>query len=297
MNSIECEKLADAICICGTGRSGTSVFYNVLGTHPHLAWVSNLVERFPKYPVLSLFSRFYPIRARFRFRSAAVRFIPRPAESLNTLRFCSNGLFQVPRELDQSDIPEPTISAVRDYYSSIVAWQNKSRLTLKHTGFPRFQFWKSILPNPRFIHIIRDGRAVVHSLMRVSWWDGTMKTWWWGPMPVAYQEEYEKYDRSPIVLAAIVWKVLLDTYEAEAKKLSDNCLFNIRYDAFVKSPTQEMRKVAAFCDLPFTRHFEKRIERYPIRNADLAWQKELSQSDLTILERVMGGHLSKYSFN
>lgn len=290
------DRLSDAICVCGTGRSGTTIFFNVLGAHPDLAWVSNLVERYPEFPGLSVFSRLHPLGIRCNPESIVRRSVPRPAESLRTLRRCSDGLFQVPREIDESEIPPSVVRVVQDYHRRVISSHGRSRLALKHTGFPRFRFWRSILPNPHFVHIIRDGRAVAYSMMRVPWWDGTMESWWWGPMPEEYRDEYEEAGRSPAVLAAIVWKRLLDIFEQEAKELTNLCITEIRYDSFAREPVLQLRKVAEFCQLPFTQKFERSIERFAIRNADLAWQKGLTRHDLVKIERVIGEHLARYGF-
>lgn len=284
------------ICVFGTGRSGTTIFFKVLGAHPDLGWVSNLVERMPTRPEMSVFSRLHPIALKFGPGSRLSRYIPHPAESLMSLRVCTDALFQEPREITSEDIPPETARKVRDFHARVLRFQGRRRLAVKHTGFPRFRFWRTIFPDARFIHVLRDGRAVALSMMRVPWWDGTMNSWWWGPMSDQYMLEYENSGRRPAVLAAIVWKSLLDIYEEEMNACSECPVTVVRFDAFTAEPTLEMHKVAVSCGLPHSRTFQKAIRKFPIRNADSTWHKEMDRGDLEHVERVLEDHLSRYGF-
>ena len=51
------EKISDAVVLHGPGRSGTTLFSRILSTHSAFAWISGYVNRFPGYPVLSVFNR------------------------------------------------------------------------------------------------------------------------------------------------------------------------------------------------------------------------------------------------
>ena len=290
-------RLASPICVCGTGRSGTTIFFNVLGAHSDLAWTSNVVERYPRYPQLSFLSRLHPLIHSLGPGTRLGRLIPHPAESLTSIRFASDGLFQEPLELSEHDIPIHVISNVRRYFSKIIKYHGKPRLATKHTGFPRFKFWNEIFEDPFYVHVIRDGRAVAYSMMRVSWWDGTMESWWWGDMPDEYKDEYENADRKPSALAAIVWKRLLDLFELENAAIAPQFLVTVRYDLFAKSPTTEMNNVADACGLPYSRQFDEAIRKYPIHNADTAWRKGLHRNDLKIIESILGSHLERYGFS
>lgn len=284
------------ICIFGTGRTGSTIFFNVLATHPDLGWVSNLVEKMPSRPELSLLSRLHPLALKLDSKSPLKRFLPRPAESLRTINEWSNGLLPVPRELAENEIPAEAVQRVRDYHARVLRYQGRQRLVIKRTGFPRFSFWRNVFPDARFIHVLRDGRAVAYSMMRVRWWDGTLDSWWWGPMPDAYKLEYENSGRRPAVLAAIVWKHLLDIYESEMSGQRDLTVTTVRHNDFTSNPVSEMRKVTEFCGLTFPREFENSIGKFPIHDSDLAWRRGLDRKDLADIERVLGDHLAKYGF-
>ena len=41
------------IIVFGTGRSGTTVFHQMLSEHPQLTWLSELVNQYPSKPILN----------------------------------------------------------------------------------------------------------------------------------------------------------------------------------------------------------------------------------------------------
>ena len=297
-NDRDDDPLADTICVCGNGRSGTTIFFKVLGTHPQLGWVSNVIEKFPALPQLSAFSRLHPLAIRLGPQLQISRFIPKPAESLRSIRKCSDGLFSLPREIMEEDMTSDIIRSVRKFHSRILRFQGRSRLATKHTGFPRFLLWRSVFPRARFVQIIRDGRAVINSVMRVPWWRGTLDTWWWGPIPGDYMDEYENSGRRPAVLAAIGWKRIMDMYEEETANLpADVAVKQVRYSDFTADPKSLMLDVAKFAGLPESRDFERSVDKFRIHDADTAWRTGMDADDLIHIERVIGDHLAKYGFS
>ena len=49
--------LKNSLFILGTGRSGTTIVFRMLASHPELGWFSNYEERFPRVPQFALASR------------------------------------------------------------------------------------------------------------------------------------------------------------------------------------------------------------------------------------------------
>jgi hypothetical protein len=78
-------------------------------------------------------------------------------------------------------------------------------------SLPRISFLYAIFPDARFVHVLRDGRAVANSRLNASFWKG----WhglniWGGQMPEHYRQEWERHRRSFVALAGIEWKTHID---------------------------------------------------------------------------------------
>ena len=50
-------KIQKPIFIIGSGRSGTTIFYNLLATHPELCWFSNYTDRFLYFRLMPFLHR------------------------------------------------------------------------------------------------------------------------------------------------------------------------------------------------------------------------------------------------
>lgn len=284
------------ILVFGTGRSGTTIFLRLLAAHPHLGWFSNYVERFPRVPQLAVLSRLLDlplIGPRLEGRGAAV---PHAAEALRTLRYITGGNFQAKRVLEASALAVADGDRYRRYVATTLRWQGKKRYLQKHTGFPRIRYLSAVFPDAKFVHVVRDGRAVVNSLRGMPWWSGTLDDWWWGPMPADYQNEYEASRRHPVILGAIQWKWLLDLAEAQIAELAPGRCLTVNYSRLVADPRSAMNQVSDFCELESSCVFERRRSAIRVHNADDRWRSQLTDAERAMLEKSLSDYLARYGF-
>jgi len=176
--------------------------------------------------------------------------------------------------------------------------QKRNRLLLKITGWPRISFLNEVFDNAKFIHVIRDGRAVVNSLMNVEFWLGWEgpKKWRWGPLSVAHQEEWNHYNQSFIVLAAIQWKMLMDAAEKAKKNIDKSNIMEIKYEELCASPIQLFRSVAEFCGLEWSNRFEKELEKHRLKNTNSKFEQYFNLAQQSELNDVLNNHLKKYGY-
>ena len=169
------------VFVIGTGRSGTTLTMSLLGHHPSFAWFSSFQERF-RMPRLGWLSRVHSTPGLRRFLNLRSRYIPRPIEAYWMLDECTNGLFTQRRNLTVEDATPAVCESFRGSAARQLRMQGKPRFLAKYTGVPRIQFTQRAFPDARFVHVLRDGRAVVNSLIRVPWWVGDESTWRYGPV-------------------------------------------------------------------------------------------------------------------
>jgi hypothetical protein len=120
-----------------------------------------------------------------------------PAECYPFWEHHCNGFSAPYRDLVASDVTEKTKLPVRAAVSELTTEQ-KDRLLLKITGWPRISFLSEIFVGAKFVHVVRDGRAVVNSQLATYFWNG-----WsgpanrgWGELFPARKEERDRYGQS-----------------------------------------------------------------------------------------------------
>ena len=284
------------ICIFGTGRSGTTLFLDLVSRHPSLTWFSNYTNRFPKFPELAALSRVLDIPGVGTYLNPKWPLTPKPKEAVPLVRYLTNGTFTQPRPLTKQDATPETIKRYRHHVAAHIRFHGKDRFVQKHTGFPRIGYLSEVFPDAYFINVIRDGRAVVNSTMHIRWWDGTMKSWWWGSMNPNYQQEYLASDKEPAVLAAIIWKTIMDHNEEARAEVPTHRYFTVRYDRLVADPRETMAQVLKFSDLSPSSTFQKRIATVPVRDEDSKWKRQLTKDQIAKVEKCLDAHLARYGY-
>lgn len=289
-------RLSRSLFVLGTGRSGTTIVYRMLACHPELGWYSSYVDRFPRLPQLAVFSRLLDAAGHGRPRHGWRKLLPVPKEALGVPRVMTDGLFVRKGLLAAEDLDPAIVARYREHAISVLRWQGKRRLLHKHTGFARAAFLHAVDSSGRFVHVLRDGRAVVNSLLHVEWWEGSLDSWWWGPMPESYAEEFHRAEDGPLVLAALVWLRLTELIEQELKSLPADAVMTLRYDQFVRAPREALETICRFADLPYCTRFSTRLDAFQVRDADRGWQRHLTASQVNTLDRLLGERLAAYGF-
>lgn len=285
-------KIEKPIFIVGVGRSGSTVFHRIFSEHPNVVWLSVLCDRYPDTPSISrllMKAIDYPIIGRYLKR----RF--RPGESYNFWKYYYEG-FEAPcRDLLAEDVTNKTKAEIQNVLSKILT-NKRSRLLVKITGWPRIGFLHEIFNNAKFIHVLRDGRAVVNSIINVDWWWGWRgpQNWRLGELTPPHQEEWERYNKSFMALAAIYWKILMDALEKAKASIDSDDFLEVKYEDLCSNPPGVFKEVIEFCELGWSQEFEDSIKKYTLRNTNYKWKKELTTDQQSIVEDILGDYSRRY---
>ena len=133
------------------------------------------------------------------------------------------------------------------------------------TGWPRAGFIRAAFPETRFVHVVRDGRAVANSWLQMGWWRGYHgpEAWHLGPLPAGRIAEWEDSGRSFVVLAGLGWKMLIEAFERARAEVPVSQWMQVRYEDVVAEPRRHIREIVDFIGLPWTDEFEHEFAAYP----------------------------------
>jgi omega-hydroxy-beta-dihydromenaquinone-9 sulfotransferase len=169
----------------------------------------------------------------------------------------------------------------------------------KYTGWPRTGFVREIFPDARFINVTRDGRAVVASVLRTSWWKGHLgpEAWQWGPLPPAYAADWEASGRSFPVLAAQCWKILMDAFADARELVPADQWMDVRFEDVVADPHGRLKEMLVFAGLdehPALHAALAKIALSPDRQQD--YRRQLDPASIALVERSLAAHLAAWGY-
>jgi len=267
----------------------------MLSHHSGLAWLSALASRYPDRLALNgalMRAVDHPLLEKLLRRKYP------PDESYEFWEHYAPGFAEPCRDLLDSDLSRKVQEHLQVAFRRIVK-PPRDRLLLKITGWPRLRYLSALFDRPKYIHIVRDGRAVVNSLLHVNFWRGWRGPWnWrWGPLSPQYEAEWEGYNRSFVVLAAIQWKILMDAAEEATHAVGADNVLEIRYEDLCADPIAEHQRAAEFAGLKWSAGFQSELTFYRLRNKNSKWQTDLTAQQRSALEDVLGPYLERFGYS
>lgn len=299
-------RLDRPVFLIGMGRSGSTVIYEAFSAHEDLGWLSNYSRIAPGCPALNFIvklvdNRWWFLRGAKRQGQSMHRFkrlLPRPDEAYPAWERCAGGKFRH-SFLRGVTASEGESRRLRQLLGRTLAAQGKTRFVGKLTGPPRIEYLSSVFPDALFIHIVRDGRAVVHSLLNVAFWrdkGGLDGPAWDGGLEEADLETWRAADRDPVVLAALQWCRVIDVARHEKAQLEGRQYRETRYEDFVARPVDVLAGLFDHCGLaPSDRAHSYVMRRAALRNMNDRY-RVLSRSVISKMETVMGEHLADFGY-
>ena len=284
------------------------MLFEVFSRHEALGWPSAYTEWFPRSPWLNavrrvLDNRLIHLAGRkggpHNRTMVGNRLLPQPAEAygfwdLNATKDFSRS-FLLERTAARESVMR-TRAAVR----KLLKWQGRPRFAAKITGPSRIRFLDSIFPDARFVHVVRDGRAAVHSVLNVDFWrekGGFEQPFWTGGLSQEDLRLWQADSKEPGALAALQWKRILEVARLESASIEPTRYQEIRYEDFVESPHASLSKLYEFCDLDDSPASHKSLEDGPVlRNFNDRYRADFSDSYVEKLSDLMQPMLSDFGY-
>jgi hypothetical protein len=290
---------SDFAFVLGTGRCGSTLVHEVLARHPDVGFISNIEDRFPVPASLGRWNNdIYRHVPEQLTRKGRLRFAP--SEGYRLLNRAVSPVLSAPfRDLEAEDVTPWLSARTMRFFHERARIQDKPLFLHKFTGWPRSGFLQRILPDARFVNVVRDGRAVANSFLQMPWWKGYLgpQGWGWGPLPEEYQRLWEESGRSFAVLAGLEWRILMEAFEAARARVPEHQWMDLRYEDFLAEPRETMGHVLDFLDLRWTPAFEAGFRRYhfdPARKE--AYRTDLGIHDVALLDAALCPLLQRYAY-
>jgi hypothetical protein len=224
-----------------------------------------------------------------------------PSEAYRALdREVSQLLSTPPRDLVAADATPSLERRFRAFFVERAREQRADTFLHKFTGWPRVGFILKVFPDTRFIHVVRDGRAVANSYLQMPWWlgYGGPDRWQWGPLPPELAEEWDRSGRSFVMLAGLLWRLLTDAYERARAAVAADSWLQIKYEDVIAQPRESFATMLDFCRLPWNREFERGFTRHTFASSRTdAYRRDLAPADVAMLTRSLGRALNAHGYD
>lgn len=286
--------------VISNGRSGSTLVHELLARHPEVGFVSNLEDRIPRLPAAAgrLNNTLYRRVPTALTRKGRLRYAP--SEAWRALgREVSPMLVRSSRDLVAADAMPWMADRFRRFFGERADVQAKPVFLHKLTGWPRSGFIRAVFPDARFIHVVRDGRAVANSWLQMGWWSGYQgpSKWYLGPLPEPYAREFEASGGSFVLLAGVGWKLLIDSFEQARAAVPAKQWLDVRIEDLSADPRGQLAALLDFVEMEWSPEFEEGFVRHRFDSArGQAFRRDLDPGNLRLLDGSLRGHLETWGY-
>ncbi len=295
---MDIKQLAAApVFIVGAPRSGTSLVYKSLCLHDEVSYISNWLRRTPGVAEVAALNRLGPRFPQFRKRAwfgggnayayghsrgLAEQLFVQPTEGEPVFAHC--GVPSAPSlgELSVASVSSESLALLRktigliEHYSGGRVFVNK-----RIANNQRIPLLLEAFPEARFIHIVRDGRAVAYSCSRVDWWPNHY-VWWYGGTP----QEWGRSGNDPWELCARNWLEELHSLEVGLSVAPAEQVIQLRYEDLVAAPVDALTRLATFMGLPESPDWQGLLLTLPFPDKNEAWRDKMPDPAINLVEKI-----------
>ncbi len=261
-------EVIDPVVVHGHGRTGTTLLVRLLGVHPDLAWFSQYEGRWPARPELAALNRIADV-AWLRRRLGERRAFPQPAEAIQAWERRFPGFYDNRPDLGATVDDGATAAFGRDV-AAVRRWQGKRGFLTKYTGHPRYDLVRRALPGVRIVHLDRDPRAVVMSVVKQRWGFKHDDAGWARLSPI------ERIDLASDRYLAWAGEMARQSPQPGGRSL--------RYEDLIGRPADTVRDLFADLGLRPVPGLAADLAPFGVRGVDDGWRHRASPDELAHLE-------------
>jgi len=269
------------IFIVGVGRSGTTLIRQMLNSHSNIAipyeshFITKYQDNINAYGNLST-----PENLNILVNDIL-------QEPILKLWDVEVSVEQIVSQIGNTVTLESVIDA---FFSSYASTHSKARWGDKSDYLDRMYKIRKLFPDAKFIHIIRDGRDVTNSVLKMTW----------GPCNVKQAAEW--------------WSEHVRLGYCAGRMLPVEQYMEVRYEDLVLDTEKQLKRLCHFIDEEFEAdmlEYYKTSSKYipksllnqhynadvpPAKNRVYAWKNSMSQVDVKIFEQIAEPVLREFGY-
>lgn len=293
------------VFLLGSGRSGTTLLYKLLAAHPSVGYLSNYQSRLPALPAFAWLHRIprnsLTMKRRAWFggqgnayfegrRQLSQFWIPSPAEAESVFERA-----EIPHTPPEGFVlGEPGLSRIRDTFRGTLEYGGGDVLLCKRTANNRrVAVLRQAFPRCKFIHLVRDGRSVADSLVKVGWW-ADHQLFWAGKTP----RELKAEGANELHIAARNWVEGMHQIERGLQQIEADGKYTLRYEQLLADPHGELRKLLKFMGVQAYAdpEFEAFITSLSIKPVEASWRRKWSAADCETVTALQRDTLARWGY-
>jgi hypothetical protein len=224
----------------------------------------------------------------------------KPGENYGFWYAHAYGFAEPGRDLVAADVTPRVRRQLHSVFERMVT-RRRNRILIKLTGWSRIGFLNEVFPDAKFIHIVRDGRAVSSSYLHINEWQWRgwygPHSWRYGPLSPEDQAAWEASGRSFIALAGIQWRLHTRAIETARAGVDQHRYLEVRYEDYCADPWATCRRVLDFSELEHAPAFERHVRSAKITDMTSRFQKDLSPEHVLRLTNLLRADLVRYGYD
>lgn len=287
--------------IIGCPRSGTTYLLRLLASNQQFSWVSNKLNKTPQDYFLSkelqVFDKTFVGKKKYFEAHNSHYNMPFPVEPwifwnnhYPYFQWNSDHCF-TPRNAEPTDVNAEQIKSVQNAVEQINKFSGRVHFLSKYTDFPRMKLLMEAFPEAKFVHLIRDGRAVANSYnQKIE--SGEFKTSaeednWVSAWPEEWQKDYKEKFHNPLAFTLYQWKFFLDEIKSEIETIDPAQVLEVKYSDMIRDTKGFLESILDFAGLEMDSSMKNFIKKKPGDDKNNKWKERLSESEKELYSQIL----------